>query len=189
MEAEALARLGLEHPTPKTPEALDEAVRALKEHLQAIAESIVPKRKGGPPGRPLCRWWSSRATQASVEVKRAQRRHSRERTIATQTALDEAIRARRKTFRQDQGYSWRETLGKASQDSGLLWKLEKWARLRSHRPSDPPKIPPLYRDNDDLKTATPAVSTDEKTQAFQKRFFPTPQADHRAIEDPTFQDP
>jgi hypothetical protein len=53
-----------------------------------------------------------------------------------------------------------------------LWRLEKWARSRSHAPSTPPLLPPLRRPD-----GTHATHVDDKAEVLSRRFFPTPNAE------------
>src|SRR5882757_8063742 len=61
----------------------------------------------------------------------------------------------------------------------------QWARLRSHRPPDPLKLPDLSRTENDEPIAHTHT---EKTQLLAERFFPSPEADLSDIEDTTWDD-
>jgi len=102
-------------------------------------------------------------------------------TPETRAALNRATRTISKTIRHYKTAKWRATLQEARDNQTLLWKLERWARLKSFTPVDPPKLPAL-RD----PRGGPGLTTFEaKAQALAGRFFPSPPADLDDIQDPS----
>jgi hypothetical protein len=65
-----------------------------------------------------------------------------------------------------------------------MWKIGKWARLRSHGRPDDVTMPPLSRS----EGAEPTAYTHaEKAELLAERFFPSPQADLSDIVDVSFE--
>ena len=88
-------------------------------------------------------------------------------------ALSAAIR-RNKTAR------WRATLQEAHNNQALLWKLERWARLKSFTPVDPPKLPALQ----DPQGGPDLTTFEAKARALAGRFFPNLPTDLNDIPNP-----
>jgi len=75
---------------------------------------------------------------------------------------------------------WRRGINEASQDPSKIWKLERWARLRSHAPPELPKMPPLRPS----PGAPPEEGFSEKAKILADRFFPTVTPSPEQLKDP-----
>jgi hypothetical protein len=153
-----------------TPEDLDAAADELIRTLTRIADAATPRRKAGGGRRNP--WWNLETAEATRQARRAAWRYREKKTRADWEALKEAIRQQKRAIGEAQRAAWRRLVDEASGDSRKLWKLEKWARLRSHGPPTPLKIPALNREG-----AEPATLHREKAAALSERFFPNPPAD------------
>jgi hypothetical protein len=94
---------------------------------------------------------------------------------------NKGLRTLTTTLAAEKTRAWRTTLQETTQKQDLLWKLERWARCKSFRPPDPPKLPAFAG-----TPGQPDLSTHaEKAATLAKRFFPNPPADLQDIQDPT----
>jgi hypothetical protein len=155
-----------------TPEELDKATDDLVHTLTRIADAATPRRKATGGGR-RNPWWNHKTAEATWKARRATWRYRETRAASDWEALKEATQHQKKAISEAQRATWRRLLDEASGDSRKLWKLEKWARLRSHGPPAPLKIPALNREGD----MGPATTHREKAAALRERFFPNPAAD------------
>jgi Reverse transcriptase (RNA-dependent DNA polymerase)/Endonuclease-reverse transcriptase len=163
------------------PEALDRAVESLITQLHRIADLSTPRRKTNyGEGEP---WWTREVDAAVKAASAAQRRYYAVPSPHTRDELQAAIRAQRSAIREARTRCWRLAVARASKTPKTLWGLQRWARLRSHAPQDPPTLPPL-RDNEDAPQT--AYSHSEKAEMLAARFFPNPEADLGDIEDTTW---
>jgi hypothetical protein len=65
-----------------------------------------------------------------------------------------------------------------------MWALERWARLRSFRPPEPPRLPAFI----DASGQVVAAKHNQKAKALAKRFFPSPPANLTDVQDQAFLD-
>lgn len=81
---------------------------------------------------------------------------------------------------------FRQEMHKASSAQGLVWKIAKWARLRSHQTKDLPQFPPLRRQEGEEA----AHNFEEKVAILRNKFFPAPpETDLSDIAEATYPDP
>lgn len=164
-----------------TVEGLEQAFDWLVEELQRIAATVAPERK---PNRGFqSPWWTLEVKEAREAAKRAEREHKRVPSPYLQYQLGQAQRTLSRAIEQAKTKAWRSTLQEATHQPDLLWKLERWARLRSFTPPDPPKLPTLADPLGGLDLATHR----EKATALARKFFPRPPADLTDIQDPGLQ--
>jgi hypothetical protein len=167
--------------TLRSPEDLDQAVDELLATLQRIADVSTPRRKeSNRTGQP---WWSLKVQEAVQEASRAHRYYRVVPSPHTLKELQAAVQRQRKTISEARTQSWRQVL--ASGNPQALWRLQRWARLRSSAPVEPPKMPPLrYEDGKEGLACTHP----EKAAALASRFFPTSEADLTDIQDTTWEE-
>ena len=178
------ATVYLRHPRRATiPEELDTITEGLISNLRQIADRTVPRRKWS--GGHAAGWWDAGCKEASTQARRAARTWRTRHTEANERAHKEAQRTLDETVRKAQRRAWRNAVAKASKDNRAIWKIERWARLRSHLPTESPRIP-------DLDTGDPlhptATTHAEKADVLARRFFPNPTADLSTIRHPTWPD-
>ena len=78
------------------------------------------------------------------------------------------MKHKRKVVRTAKTLSFRTKIHEATEDTKGIWRLAKWARTRGHIPAPIPQFP-------DLTTPQGIATTfQDKVQALQRRFFPTP---------------
>jgi hypothetical protein len=165
-----------------TREQLDEAVETLIHQLHEIADFSTPKAKQNK-GRKAS-WWDYETKKAVQEMRQAGRNWRAARTQHNSEEYEEARKTAKKTIRSAKRKQWRGLLASVSEDPKLLWRLERWARLKSHAPREQPKLPDLKRG----EGAAPARSHAEKAEALSAKFFPDQPADLSDIKDTGFED-
>lgn len=154
----------------QSPTELDGQVETFITRLSAIARTTTPP-KGHSRGTRFPRW-DFETQEAMSHLYRCERRirqgdHSHEALEASK----EAKKAQRRTLRRASTKHWRQLLETTSNKDTDVWELEKWARLRSHAPTEPVKLPYLRHNN------TNAISHQDKAEALSQRFFPQPTAE------------
>jgi hypothetical protein len=75
--------------------------------------------------------------------------------------------------------SWKRAVAATAHKQEDLWRLERWARLRSWSPPESTTIPPLRRSEGETGTQN---SHNGKAELFAERFFPDPRADPEALQ-------
>lgn len=163
--------LAVDLPTPGPMETEAEVVREvnkLVDGLTKIAELAAGRRARRPGyGGKRNQAWTNRVQDAHVKATAARRRYNRCPTDDAYQLYTEAAKTCRRELAHSSRRIWREGLEAASHVTSDLWRLERWARLRSHLPNEPPKIPALERDD-----APPALSPPDKAHELAQRFFP-----------------
>lgn len=110
-------------------------------------------------------------------VRAAAVAHRRYRAVSsrhTRRELNEATRVQRRAIKEARTRGWRLAVARASKNPKDIWRLQRWARLRSHTPHEPATMPALRRsENAPLSASTHA----EKAQVLAARFFPNIEAD------------
>lgn len=169
IKAEAAARFPTEDEpsTPNSPEEIEAYATWIVETLQGIAKLTVPGRIHSDHTKPP--WWNARVSDSTRQARRAFRDYMARRTPTTWDAKIEADMALQRAVREERRRTWRALLNEASGEEEVLWKLDRWARLRSGLPYSVNQLPELKRtDNDPL----PAISHPDKTTILANRFFP-----------------
>ena len=166
-----------------SPEALDSAADQLIQQLQRIADVSTPQRKTSyGQGEP---WWNKEVEDAVAEASTAHRSYCAVASQYTWTRLHKATRKQRQTIQEARTRCWRLALARASKQPKTLWRLQRWARLRSHAPQEPPMMPPLRRSEEAPQSA---FTHKEKSETLAGRFFPSTEADLQDIEDTTWEE-
>jgi len=163
---------------------LEEASRALSEELLRIADATVPRRK--PNTGTTALWWDDETKRAVKDVRRAERIWRTQRSRTAKKELRKAERYRDKVISKAQTRCWRGSLDETAtnKDPKAMWNIERWARLRSHQPPEPPAIPALQATKDTTPNGPQiAITHAEKTRELSKRFFPAPEADLSKLKD------
>ena len=156
-----------------SPIKLDEAVSYLTAQLTDIANASTPRRKVSQGHTEP--WWNSKVEEAVHQTRVARRQYAASPTEHHWRSLQTACTYQLRTIQDAKTKSWRNALTAASNDQRQLWSLERWARLRSHQPPEPPSLPPLRQGN---ATESPAATTHaEKASVLAYRFFPDSTAD------------
>jgi len=162
----------------RTVQGLQGAFDQLVAELQAIAGRTTPRRK---PNRGFqAPWWNQEIQDLRGRAKRAERAYREVPTPETRAALNRASKALSAAIRHNKTARWRATLQEAHNNQALLWRLERWARLKSFAPVDPPKLPALQ----DPQGGPDLATFEAKARALAGRFFPSPPADLGDILDP-----
>ena len=94
---------------------------------------------------------------ASIHARRTARIWRNTCTAANKQAHREAQQTLDETVRKAQRRAWRNAVAKASKDNKAIWKIKRWARLRSHLPIEPLRIPDLDTGDPQQPTATTHV--------------------------------
>jgi Reverse transcriptase (RNA-dependent DNA polymerase) len=181
IEQEAPGGQGLETAV-QTVEGLRWAFNWLVDRLTYIAEATAPRKKGNSGYQSP--WWTERVELAVQEARRAEREAQAVPNEFNKSQLNQSLCKLSATVRTEKTKAWRATLQQATQKTELLWQLERWARLRSFRPPEAPRIPTL----EGPTPGSPHLTThSQKAQALAEKFFPNPPADLGDILDQGFQ--
>ncbi len=155
--------------TLATPQEINTYTDALILQLQRIANTTTPRKKEGI-GQYNNPWWDLACAETTTAARRARRAYIATRTRQNWDNLKALNQAQARAIKAAQRRYWRRMVAEASQHDKRIWALEKWARLRNHKPPDPPQMPPtrarLYSHYPHRKAAILA-----------ERFFPHPPAD------------
>jgi hypothetical protein len=118
-----------------SPAQIDEAIDYLTAQLTRIADVSTPQRKvSHGRGEP---WWDNEVHEALHQARSARRQYAASPTEPHWRSLQDACTHQLSTIRNAKTRSWRSALHNASRDTRQLWRLERWARLRSHIPLNP----------------------------------------------------
>ncbi|EAQ87806.1 hypothetical protein CHGG_04425 [Chaetomium globosum CBS 148.51] len=129
-------------------------------------------------------WWTVEVQQAAREARRAERLTKETRAEYCWEELSERLKDLARTTREARTRAWRNSLQEASEAKkpDQMWSLERWARLRSFLPPEPPRLPE-FKDSSGQVTAE---THDRKASALAERFFPDPPANPTDVEDQAF---
>ncbi|EAQ82983.1 hypothetical protein CHGG_10801 [Chaetomium globosum CBS 148.51] len=189
-ESELLCKvMGLADPGPdglpaktRTVEGLDKAFDSLVEWLTWVAKESTPRKKASCGYSSP--WWTVEVQQAAWEARRAERLAKETRAEYCWEELSERLKDLARTTREARTRAWRNSLQEASEAKkpDQMWSLERWARLRSFLPPEPPRLPE-FKDSSGQVTAE---THDQKASALAERFFPDPPANLTDVEDQAF---
>ncbi|EAQ84182.1 hypothetical protein CHGG_10586 [Chaetomium globosum CBS 148.51] len=189
-ESELLCKvMGLADPGPdglpaktRTVEGLDKAFDSLVEWLTWVAKESTPRKKASCGYSSP--WWTVEVQQAAREARRAERLAKETRAEYCWEELSERLKDLARTTREARTRAWRNSLQEASEAKkpDQMWSLERWARLRSFLPPEPPRLPE-FKDSSGQVTAE---THDQKASALAERFFPDPPANLTDVEDQAF---
>ena len=166
-----------------SPGELDTITEGLIANLRQIADRTVPRRKWS--GGRAAGWWDAGCKEASTHARRAARIWRTRRTAVNEGVYKDAQQTLNEMVRKAQRRAWQNTVATASKDNKLIWKIERWARLRSHLPTEPPRLPDLEAEDPLQPIATTHA---EKADVLARRFFPNPTADLSTIRHRTWPD-
>jgi hypothetical protein len=176
IEIEAEQRLSSITAAENTLMAIDAAFNNLIREFTTITDLSTPKHKSGI-GKG-CPWWNPRVEAAVAAAKREHRSYIALPTDYRWNRYKKAKAYANKTTKAAKLSSWRRAVAATAYDQENLWKLEKWARLRSWIPAEDTTILPLRRSKNDTETY---ITYDEKTALFVERFFPNSMTDFNAL--------
>jgi hypothetical protein len=183
--------IGLTDPGPnrltiriKTIEGLSRAFDDLLDWLTWVAEESTPRRKDNRGYSSP--WWTREVEQANREAKRAERLAKEVRTEYYRDEYNERLKELSRTIHEARTRAWRSTVQEASEAKkpDKMWSFERWARLQSFRPPEPPRLPAFK----DASGQVTAADHSQKAEALAKKFFPNPPADLADIQDQAFLD-
>jgi hypothetical protein len=150
-----------------TTSAIDEYVTDLLRFLHETIDLTVPWAK---PSERMAPWWCPEVERAILDFRRAERvSHQRPQDRQAWERRVELNKARKRTIRDAKRRQFREDIHRASQNPNGLWRLAKWARLKSHLPREPPGLPPLQAGGGRLTNVF-----EEKVEILRRRFYPSP---------------
>jgi len=181
---------GLDDPSPlglqtqiHTTDGLDRAFDWLVGELTRIAEASTPRRKANNGFQ--ASWWTSEVQNMAREARQAERLFKETPTAYNRAQLNHGYKNLSRAVRTARTKAWRSTLQEATDNTTLLWKLERWARCKSFKPPEPPRLPALIG-----PTGLPTLTThDQKATILTERFFPSPPADLSDVQDPDLLEP
>lgn len=109
--------------------------------------------------------------QAVQKARRAERVTKGARTDYYWEELNERLKERTRAIREARTRAWRNRIQEASEakDPEGMWALERWARLRSFLPPEPPRLPALQ----DYQGQAVVTDHEQKAEALARRFSQT----------------
>lgn len=133
----------------------------LQESIVRIAHRHGKRVKRGCTGKS---WWNPRVQEAVDGYRLAlkEKRHP-DRVL-------EARRTRNRVVREEQTRGFRDATHKAAGDPTGLWRMVRWAKDKSGRPPELPRVPPLTRND-----GTTASTFGDKARTLRKQFFLPPE--------------
>jgi hypothetical protein len=159
-----------------TPDAIDKAFDKLIEELIIIADLSISRRKPGVGKGRI--WWCPTVEDAYATAKREHRSYIAAPSDVRWQRYQQAAKSVTKTVEDAKSSSWRRAVAATAHKQEDLWRLERWARLRSWSPPESTIIPPLRRSEGETGTQN---SHNGKAELFAERFFPDPRADPEAL--------
>jgi hypothetical protein len=160
-----------------TLEGIDAAFDKLIQELTTIADLLISRRKPGIGKK--CPWWCPAVNNAITKAKRDYRSYLVASTNFRWQNYKTAVALEKSTVEKAKESSWRRAVAATAHKQKDLWKLEKWARLRSWVPPESITIPPLQR----CEGANNLQTTHQgKSGLLAERFFPKLQADIQELE-------
>lgn len=168
---EAAVRLRWTRGDITTEAGLDDAVDWLIHQLHEIATFATPRRRRSGPARNP--WWNRDTALSTKRLKQARRRFQRTGHQTDWRELCEAGAHQERAVSDARRASWRQILEDTRPKPAQLWRIERWARLRSGIAPAPPQLPPLERPG-----LPPATTHKDKAKVLAARFFPKPWADN-----------
>lgn len=183
--------IGLTDPGPnrlmvriRTVDGLNKAFDDLINWLTWVAGESTPRKKANTGYSSP--WWTREVEEAIRDAKRAERMAKEARTDYHREELNERLKERARAIQEARRRAWRNGVQEASESKkpDKMWDLERWARLRSFLPPEPPRLPAFT----DASGQVVATNHDQKAEALAKRFFPNPPANLADVDDQTFLD-
>lgn len=139
--------------------------RRLNAYLYRVALEHVQKRK--PHRGKWADWWTEDVREKVKVARRAERQWRQRPTPLHLEEMKQAQKRKKDLIHFQKARTWRNAIQVSSFNSKSLWALERWARKRSHAPSDPPRLPNLDGAYGEAKTQ------EEKAAALAAQFFPS----------------
>jgi hypothetical protein len=126
-----------------TPKGINNAFNKLIKELTIIADLFTPRRKPGV-GKG-CPWWCPTVDDATARAKQEYRSYLAAPTNPRWKNYKAAVALEKRTVEEAKANSWRRAIAAIAHKQKDLWRLERWARLRSWTPPENIIIPPLQR--------------------------------------------
>jgi hypothetical protein len=126
-----------------TPEVINNIFNKLIRKLTIIADLSTLRRKPGV-GKG-CPWWCPAVDDATARAKQEYRSYLAAPTNPRWKNYKAAVALEKRTVEEAKASSWRRAIAAIAHEQKDLWRLERWARLRSWTPPENITIPPLQR--------------------------------------------
>jgi hypothetical protein len=133
--------------------SINRAFDELATELTIIADLATFRRK--PDSGKGAGWWGPKVHGALADAKLERKAYIAASSEEAWTRYQSKLRKVRQTINAAKDSSWRRALAAAIYNEKGLWKLEKWARLRSWAPPEDAAMPPLrWSETDDTLEKT-----------------------------------
>jgi hypothetical protein len=126
-----------------TPEGINNVFNKLFRKLTIIADLFTLRRKPGV-GKG-CPWWCPAVDDATAKAKQEYRSYLAAPTNPRWKNYKAAVALEKRIVEEAKASSWRRAIAATAHKQKDLWRLERWARLRSWTPPENIIIPPLQR--------------------------------------------
>ena len=150
---------------------IDAFALSLEKWLQWAVEETMPWKRTHDRSNP---YWSDECGEAVKEARRLRRVFTDSQNERDWKAYLHANDCKQKVIRKAKTLEFRKAIDTNAANKGGLWRLAKWARIKSHVPSELPKMPTLVKSVQRGVGEELATSFEDKARFLADEFFPAP---------------
>ena len=150
---------------PRSAEEIDQYAQTIQEYLQKIIAASVPWARPSEYAKPF---WNEECNRAIRETRKLRRSWSSSRHMDDWKAYMKSNDKKQKIIRKAKMLSFRKEISAVTESPLGIWKLARWAKDRSQKPREIPKMPPLRHGGQTAETF------EEKAEMLKAKFFPPP---------------
>ena len=150
---------------PRSTAEIDQYAQTIQEFLQKIITASVPWARPSEYAKPF---WNEECNRATRETRKLRRFWSSSRHLDDWKAYMKSNDKKQKIIQKAKTLSFRKEISKATESPLGIWKLARWAKDRSQKPREIPKMPPLRYEGQTAETF------EEKAEMLKAKFFPPP---------------
>ena len=160
--------------SPRSPDEIEAYTITIQEFLREVINATVPWARPSKYAKPF---WNDECSVITKETRRLRRAWTNSRDLSDWITYTKSNHRKQKIIQKAKRLSFRKEIEKATESPMGLWRLAKWAKDKSEKPREIPKMPSLTRDDQIASTF------EEKTEMLKQKFFPpAPPADLSDIE-------
>ena len=160
--------------TPRSHAEIDAYTVSIQKFLQGVINAAVPWARPSKYAKPF---WNDDCSVITKETRRLRRVWTNSRDLSDWITYTKSNHRNQKVIQKAKRLSFRKEIEKATESSMGLWRLAKWAKDKSEKTRELPKMPNLIKDGQIASTF------EEKMDMLKQKFFPpAPPADLSDIE-------
>ena len=156
---------------PRSTAEIDQYAQKIQEFLQKIITASTPWARPSEYAKPF---WNEECNRATRETRKLRRFWSSSRHLDDWKAYMKSNDKKQKIIQKAKTLSFPKEISKATESPLGIWKLARWAKDKSQKPREIPKMPPLRHEG---QTAETFEEKAEMLKAKAKFFPPSPPAD------------